>query len=157
MALLTTGKGFVRAVEKSGAVAIYAPLEGGYEGRYVRRLRCSGYKVVNLTARGLGDVAAYLTDYHGVRPAHLGKKDIAGTGAMVGLRAYVPGIATYQLENIPANTKGIILWIIEGYVLSRQEQEYLVTLTRENSQIKVVIEMGGDRTFSFKPLAETLT
>ena len=157
MALLTTGKGFVRAVEKSGAVAIYAPLEGGYEGRYVRRLRCSGYKVVNLTARGLGDVAAYLTDYHGVRPAHLGKKDIAGTGAMVGLRAYVPGIATYQLENIPANTKGIILWIIEGYVLSRQEQEYLVTLTRENPQIKVVIEMGGDRTFSFKPLAETLT
>ena len=156
MALLTTGKGFVRAVEKSGAVAIYAPLEGGYEGRYVRRLRCSGYKVVNLTARGLGDVAAYLTDYHGVRPAHLGKKDIAGTGAMVGLRAYVPGIATYQLENIPANTKGIILWIIEGYVLSRQEQEYLVTLTRENSQIKVVIEMGGDRTFSFKPLADTL-
>ena len=156
MALLTTGKGFVRAVEKSGAVAIYAPLEGGYEGRYVRRLRCSGYKVVNLTARGLGDVAAYLTDYHGVRPAHLGKKDIAGTGAMVGLRAYVPGIATYQLENIPANTKGIILWIIEGYVLSRQEQEYLVTLTRENPQIKVVIEMGGDRTFSFKPLADTL-
>ncbi|AFY38433.1 NAD(P)H-quinone oxidoreductase subunit N [[Leptolyngbya] sp. PCC 7376] len=156
MALLTTGKGFVRAVEKSGAVAIYAPLEGGYEGRYVRRLRCSGYKVVNLTARGLGDVAAYLTDYHGVRPAHLGKKDIAGSGAMVGLRAYVPGIATYQLENIPAKSKGIILWIIEGYVLSRQEQEYLVTLTRENPQIKVVIEMGGDRIFSFKPLAETL-
>lgn len=156
MALLTTGKGFVRTVEKSGAVAIYAPLEGGYEGRYIRRLRCSGYEVVNLTARGLGDVAAYLTDFHGIRPAHLGKKDIAGSGAMVGLRAYVPGIATYQLENLPKNSKGIILWIIEGYVLSRQEQEYLVSLTRENPQIKVVIEMGGDRTFSFKPLAETL-
>ncbi|OKH12525.1 NAD(P)H-quinone oxidoreductase subunit N [[Limnothrix rosea] IAM M-220] len=156
MALLTTGKGFVRTVEKSGAVAIYAPLEGGYEGRYIRRLRCSGYEVVNLTARGLGDVAAYLTDYHGIRPAHLGKKDIAGSGAMVGLRAYVPGIATYQLEHLPSNSKGIILWIIEGYVLSRQEQEYLVSLTRENSQIKVVIEMGGDRVFSFKPLSETL-
>ena len=157
MALLTTGKGFIRAVEKSGAVAVYAPLEGGYEGRYVRRLRTRGYSVVQLTARGLGDVAAYLTDYHGIRPAHLGKKDIAGSGAMVGLRAYVPGIATYQLDNLPKGSdKGLILWIIEGYVLSRQEQEYLISLTRENPKIKVILEMGGDRQFTFKPLADTL-
>lgn len=156
MALLTTGTGFIRAVEKSGAVAVYAPLEGGYEGRYVRRLRNTGYQVVSLTARGLGDVAAYLTQSHGIRPPHLGKKDIAGSGAMVGLRAYVPGIATYQLEHLPAKSKGIILWIIEGFVLSRQEQEYLISLTRENPQIKVILEMGGDRTFSFKPLADVL-
>lgn len=157
MALLTTGKGFIRAVEKSGAVAIYSPLEGGYEGRYVRRLRCTGYSVVNVSARGLGDVTAYLTQFHGVRPAHLGKKDIAGSGAAVGYRYYVPGIANYQLENLPAKSKGIILWIIEGYVLSRQELEYLISLTRENTQIKVVVEMGGDRTFQFKALADTLT
>lgn len=156
MALLTTGKSFTRTVEKSGAVAVYAPLEGGFEGRYVRRLRCSGYQVVNLTARGLGDVTAYLTQLHGIRPPHLGKKDIAGSGAMVGLRYYVPGIASYQLEHLPAKCKGIILWIIEGYVLSRQEQEYLISLTRENPQIKVVLEMGGDRTFQFKPLADIL-
>ncbi|MBV5259530.1 NAD(P)H-quinone oxidoreductase [Synechococcus moorigangaii CMS01] len=156
MALLTTGKSFIRTVEKSGAVAIYAPLEGGFEGRYVRRLRCTGYTVVSLTARGLGDVTAYLTQYHGIRPPHLGKKDIAGSGAMVGLRSYVPGIATYQLETLPKNAKGILLWIIEGYILSRQEQEYLLSLTKENPQIKVVIEMGGDRQFSFKPLADLL-
>lgn len=156
MALLTTGKGFIRTVEKSGAVAIYAPLEGGFEGRYIRRLRCTGYSVVNVSARGLGDVAAYLTQFHGVRPAHLGKKDVAGSGAAVGYRYYVPGIATYQLENLPAKSKGIILWIIEGYVLSRQELEYLVSLTRENTQIKVVVEMGGDRTFQFKTLTEIL-
>ncbi|MGB2925159.1 MAG: NAD(P)H-quinone oxidoreductase subunit N [Limnothrix sp.] len=157
MALLTTGKGFTRAVEKSGAVAIYAPLEGGFEGRYVRRFRCTGYSVVNVSARGLGDIAAYLTQFHGVRPAHLGKKDIAGSGAYVGYRQYIPGIADYQLDNLPAKSKGIVLWIIEGFVLSRQELEYLVSLTRENTKIKVVIEMGGDRTFQFKPLTDLLT
>ncbi|NJN71561.1 MAG: NAD(P)H-quinone oxidoreductase subunit N [Limnothrix sp. RL_2_0] len=157
MALLTTGKGFIRTVEKSGAVAIYAPLEGGFEGRYIRRLRCTGYSVVNVSARGLGDVTAYLTQFHGVRPAHLGKKDVAGSGAAVGYRYYVPGIANYQLENLPAKSKGIILWIIEGYVLSRQELEYLISLTRENTQIKVVVEMGGDRSFQFKALTDILT
>ena len=89
-------------------------------------------------------------------PPHLGKKDIAGSGAAVGLRYYVPGIASYQLENLPQKSKGIILWIIEGFVLSRQEQEYLVSLTQDNPQIKVVVEMGGDRQFSFKPLADLL-
>ncbi len=155
MPLLTTSKGFTRAVEKSGAVAIYAPLEGGFEGRYVRRLRSSGYATLSLTARGLGDVAAYLTQTHGVRPAHLGKKDIGGSAA-VGQVYYVPAIATYQLEHLPAKTKGLVLWIIEGYVLSRQEQEYLVSLTQENPQIKVVLEMGGDRSFTYKPLADVL-
>ncbi|NEN99315.1 MAG: NAD(P)H-quinone oxidoreductase subunit N, partial [Moorea sp. SIO3I7] len=30
MALITTGKSFIRALEKSGALAVYAPLEGGF-------------------------------------------------------------------------------------------------------------------------------
>ena len=37
MALLTTGKGFIRDLEKSGALGIFTPLEGGSEGRYQRR------------------------------------------------------------------------------------------------------------------------
>lgn len=74
MALITTGKPFIRDLEKWGALALYAPLEGGFEGRYRRRLRAKGYATLSLTARGLGDMAAYLTGVHGVRPPHLGKK-----------------------------------------------------------------------------------
>ena len=61
MPLLTTGKPFIRGLEKSGALAVYAPLEGGFEGRYQRRLRAAGYRTLNLNARGLGDLGAYLT------------------------------------------------------------------------------------------------
>lgn len=74
MALITTGKQLIRDLEKSGALGLYVPPEGGYEGRYQRRIRAAGYTTLLLTARGLGDLAAYLTGVHGVRPAHLGKR-----------------------------------------------------------------------------------
>lgn len=74
MALITTGNGLIRDLEKFGALGVYVPLEGGYEGRYQRRLRAAGYTTLHITAKGLGDVAAYLTRIHGVRPPHLGKK-----------------------------------------------------------------------------------
>ena len=37
MPLITTGKPFIRDLEQAGALGVYAPLEGGYEGRYQRR------------------------------------------------------------------------------------------------------------------------
>ena len=104
MPLLTTGKGFIRALEKSGAIAVYAPLEGGYEGRYQRRLLATCYTSFSLSARGLGDLGAYLTQIHGVRPPHLGKKNIGQEGA-VGPTYFVPPIATYQVENLPPKSK----------------------------------------------------
>jgi hypothetical protein len=55
-------------VEKYGALAVYAPAEGGYEGRYAVRLKSEGYHFMNISARGLGDPEAYLTKVHGVRP-----------------------------------------------------------------------------------------
>ncbi len=155
MPLFTTGKSFIRELEKSGALAVYAPLEGGFEGRYQRRLRTNGYTTFNLTARGLGDVAAYLTGVHGVRPAHLGKKTI-GNEAMVGPVYFVPPIAGYQLDNLPANSKGLVLWIIEGFILSRQEVEYLINLPKEEPRIKVVLEMGGERYFRWQPLTQAI-
>ena len=155
MALITTGKKFIQQLESSGALAVYSPLEGGYEGRYQRRLRASGYTTFSLTARGLGDLSAYLMDIHGMRPAHLGKKNI-GQGAMVGEVQYIPPIAGYQLENLPPNSKGLVLWIMEGFILDSQEREYLVTLTKQEPRLKVVLELGGDRTFSWQSLSETL-
>jgi len=155
MALLITGKSFIKALEQSGALGLYAPLEGGYEGRYQRRLRAAGYKTLNLTARGLGDLSAYLMGVHGVRPPHLGKKTI-GQGAMVGQIHYVPPIALTQLEALPAHSKGLVLWIIEGMILSSEEQTYLVKLPQVEPRIKVVLELGGDRFCRWEPLKEAI-
>ena len=65
------------------AIAVRMPLEGGFEGRYERRLKAAGYEIIKLTARGLGDLSSYLTGVHGVRPPHLGKKTV-GQSAAVG-------------------------------------------------------------------------
>lgn len=156
MPLITTGKKFIRELESTGALATYAPLEGGFEGRYERRLRAKGYATYKFTARGLGDVAAYLTRFHGIRPAHLGKKNIAQDAA-VGPIYYVPPIALSQLESLPPQSKGLVLWIIEGMILSRQELAYLVNLPKQEPKIKVIVEMGGDRVFSWQPLQSVVT
>lgn len=155
MALIATGNQLLRDLEKSGALGVYVPLEGGFEGRYQRRLRAAGYTALNITARGLGDVAMYLTGVHGVRPPHLGKKSL-GTGAAVGYVYYVPPIISTQLEQLPPKSKGLLLWIIEGNILSRQEVEYLANLPKMEPKVKIVVEMGGDRYFRWMPLQDTL-
>ncbi|MFM2063493.1 MAG: hypothetical protein RLZZ507_3163 [Cyanobacteriota bacterium] len=155
MALITTGNGLIRDLEKFGALGVYVPLEGGYEGRYRRRLRAAGYTNLHITARGLGDVAAYLTRVHGVRPPHLGKKS-TGSGAAVGEVYYLPPMISSHLEQLPPKSKGLLLWIIEGYILSDQEVEYLANLPKLEPRVKVVIERGGDRYFRWTPLEKTL-
>ncbi|MDJ0898487.1 MAG: NAD(P)H-quinone oxidoreductase subunit N [Xenococcus sp. MO_188.B8] len=155
LGLIVTGKGFIRDLEKHGALGLYVPLEGGIEGRYQRRVRAAGYQTINITARGLGDVAAYLTTVHGVRPPHLGKKTI-GQEAAVGQIYFVPPIATYELATLPENSKGLVLWIIEGNILSRQEKEYLINLPKIEPRIKVVLEVGGDRYIHWEALNDTL-
>ncbi|MBD2429680.1 MULTISPECIES: NAD(P)H-quinone oxidoreductase subunit N [Fischerella] len=155
MALITTGNTLIRDLEKNGALGVYVPLEGGFEGRYRRRLRAAGYITLDITARGLGDLAAYLTGVHGVRPPHLGKKS-TGSGAAVGYVYYVPPIVNYQLEQLPPKSKGLVLWIIEGHILSDQEIEYLANLPKLEPRVKVVIERGGDRAFRWMPLEKTL-
>ena len=155
MGLIATGKDLIRDLEKTGALGVYAPLEGGFEGRYQRRIRAAGYTTLNITARGLGDVAMYLTGVHGVRPPHLGKKSL-GSGAAVGFVYYVPPIVNYQLEQLPPKSKGLVLWIIEGQILSRQEVEYLANLPSMEPRVKLVVEMGGDRAFRWTPLKNTL-
>ncbi|KAF3885601.1 MULTISPECIES: NAD(P)H-quinone oxidoreductase subunit N [Nostocales] len=155
MALITTGSGLIRDLEKHGALGVYVPLEGGFEGRYRRRLRAAGYVALNLSAKGLGDVAAYLTRVHGVRPPHLGKKS-TGSGAAVGYVYYVPPIVNSHLEQLPPKSKGLVLWIIEGNILSDQEVEFLATLPSIEPRVKVIIERGGDRAFRWTPLQKTL-
>jgi NAD(P)H-quinone oxidoreductase subunit N len=155
MALITTGKQFIRNLETTGALGLYIPLEGGHEGRYQRRLRAAGYDMLHITARGLGDLSAYLMDVHGVRPPHLGKKTTQREGA-VGYRYYLPPMAKYQLEHLPPNSKGLVIWLLEGVILSQQELQFLIALPGMEPRIKVVVEMGGGRSFTWKPLTEFL-
>ncbi|MBD1823068.1 NAD(P)H-quinone oxidoreductase subunit N [Cyanobacteria bacterium FACHB-DQ100] len=155
MALLTTGGQLIKDLETHGAIAAYVPLEGGFEGRYRRRIRASGYKSLSISARGLGDVAAYLTGVHGVRPAHLGKKS-TGSGAAVGNVWFVPPIVTTQIAQLPPKSKGLLLWIIEGHILSSQELEYLANLPKIEPRVKVVVEVGGERYFRWTPLTQVI-
>jgi NAD(P)H-quinone oxidoreductase subunit N len=155
MQLIATGADMMKDLEKSGSLAAYVPLEGGFEGRYLRRLRAAGYGAHTITARGLGDLAMYLTGVHGVRPPHLGKKT-TGNEAAVGYTYFVPPIVGTQLDHLPPKAKGLVLWIIEGQMLSKQEIEYLTVLPTLEPRVKIVVEMGGDRAFTWKPLKDVL-
>lgn len=155
MALITTGGAFIRDLQKKGALGVYVPLEGGFEGRYRRRLRAAGYATLHMNARGLGDIAAYLTGVHGVRPPHLGKKTTSSSAA-VGYVYYIPPIINSQLEQLPAKSKGLVLWLVDGFVLSDEEIDYLTNLSKLEPRVKVVIERGGARAFKWMPLEKTL-
>lgn len=147
-ALVASGKRIVRDLEASGAIALWAPLEGGNEGRYIRRIRAAGYTALHITARGLGDPDTFLSGVHGVRPPHLGKKEIR--------RYFVPPIVQTQLDALPARSKGLVIWVIEGYILSRQELDVLATLPQVEPRVKVVVEMGGARACRWEPLRAML-
>jgi len=126
---------------------VFSPPDGGYEGRFTLAVKNSGYYILNVNARGLGDVEAYLTKVHGVRPAHVGKQPIQ--------RFFEPGLATTALEKKGAGTdKGVCIWIQDGLVLSKTELAYLTSLVTADSNFKVVVECGYEREVVWKPLTQ---
>jgi NAD(P)H-quinone oxidoreductase subunit N len=147
MLLIGTGKRFVSALEKAGALAVSVPPEGGSEGHYRRRIKGAGYTVVHMSARGLGDLSSFLTQTHGVCPAHLGKSKLR--------TYYFPPLIEQYKAAMPARSKGLVFWLIEGGFLSRQELDYLVRLSQQNPSVKFVVEVESDRVFRWKPLAAT--
>ena len=151
MPLLLTGRGFREDLERAGAIALYAPLEGGSETRLLRRLRAAGYQAHLTSARGLGDPEAYLFQLHGVRPPHLGHQSV-GRGAAVGEVQRVMPLLGAELEG----QAPILLWLLEGQVLSEAELASLIALTQREPRFKVVVEMGGARELRWMPLADVL-
>ncbi|NDC34780.1 MAG: NAD(P)H-quinone oxidoreductase [Synechococcaceae bacterium WB9_2_112] len=147
MPLLLTGRGFRQQLEGCGALALYAPLEGGAETRLLRRLRAAGYRAQMTSARGLGDPEVFLFGLHGVRPPHLGHQSV-GRGAAVGeVQRVMP-----QLGPLLEGDAPMVLWLLEGQVLSTAELASLVSLTRREPRLKVVVEMGGARALRWQPL-----
>jgi len=145
---LIIGTKIVKDLEQSGALGMYVPPEGGYEGRYQRRLRGAGYDILCITARGLGDVSSYLTAVHGVRPAHLGKKDI--------VTYFLPPKIQYRLASLPANSKGLVVWMIEGKFLSNQELEAISQIPSQDQRVKIVVELGSGREVTWSPLKQAI-
>jgi len=149
MPLLLSGRGFREDLERAGALALFAPLEGGAETRLLRRLRAAGYRAQITSARGLGDPEAYLLQLHGVRPPHLGHQSI-GRGAAVGDVQRVMPLLGPQL----AGEGPILLWLLEGQVLSSSELAALCDLCRREPRLKLVVEMGGARALRWQPLQQ---
>ncbi|XP_008788045.2 NAD(P)H-quinone oxidoreductase subunit N, chloroplastic [Phoenix dactylifera] len=137
---------FLEDVENHKALAIYPPHEGGYEGRYLTRLRYQGYRFLDLSARGLGDPETTLTKIHPVCPPHLGRQPIA--------RWYFPPEVDYRLSLLPPNAKGLVVWIIEAKVLSKAELQFLALLPSLRPKVRVIAECGNWRKFVWKPLRE---
>ena len=114
MPLLLSGRGFKRDLEQAGALALFAPLEGGAETRLLRRLRAAGYRAQLSSARGLGDPEAFLFQLHGVRPPHLGHQSV-GRGAAVGMGVWVT--ITSLMPLLPMTTA---FWLLSGLYLMRE-------------------------------------
>ncbi len=145
---LIAGNSIADDLEKAGALAIYVPPEGGYEGRYLRRLRNCGYEVLSITARGLGDITSYLTGIHGVRPPHLGKSE---------LRTYfIPPLISYRLTALSPKSKGLVVWLAEGKYLSKQELGVLAEIPSQDQRVKIVVEVATARSVSWQPLKQIL-
>jgi NAD(P)H-quinone oxidoreductase subunit N len=149
MPLLLSGRGFRQELEQAGALALFVPLEGGAETRLLRRMRAAGYQAQMTSARGLGDPEAYLLQLHGVRPPHLGHHSVGRTAAVGDVQRVMP-----QLGALLEGRKPILLWLIEGQVLSSAELASLVALGRREPRLKLVVEMGGSRTLRWQPLEQ---
>ena len=151
MPLLLTGRGFRQELERCGALALFAPLEGGAETRLLRRLRAAGYEALMTSARGLGDPEAYLFQLHGVRPPHLGHQSVGRSAAVGEVQQVMP-----QLGPLLATGRPVLLWLLEGQVLSAAELGSLVALTRREPKLRIVVEMGGARALRWQPLQDLL-
>ena len=148
MPLLLSGQKFYDDLFKHGSLAVFAPLEGGYETRLLRRMRARGFKTYITSARGLGDPEVFLFKLHGVRSPHLGHQNIGRNGALGEVQQVIPQAA----ELFNENDKKKLLWLLEGQVLSESELERLMQISQENGELKIVIEMGGSRKLKWESL-----
>ncbi len=152
MPLLLSGRGFRHDLETAGCIAIYVPLEGGSETRLLRRLRSAGYRTQITSARGLGDPETFLFQLHGIRPPHLGHQSVGRNSAVGEVQQVIP-----QLNELLESNSGLVLWLLEGQVLTRSELLALNALCQREPHIKIVVEMGGARSLKWQPMQTLLS
>ena len=147
MPLLLSGKEFRNDLEAFSCLAMHVPLEGGAETRFLRRLKALGYKTQISSARGLGDPVVFLTQLHGIRPPHLGHQNIGRNGAVGEIQEVIP-----QVNELLAKKKSVVLWLLEGQVLSRSELLSLCDICDSEPRLKIVVEMGGSRSIQWQAM-----
>tara|TARA_B100001250_G_C19738554_1_gene761991 strand:+ start:248 stop:709 length:462 start_codon:yes stop_codon:yes gene_type:complete len=150
MPLLLSGKKFRNDLESFSCLAINVPLEGGAETRFLRRLKASGYKTQISSARGLGDPETFLLKLHGIRPPHLGHQSVGRNGALGEVQQVGP-LLHELIGEMP-----LVLWLLEGQVLSRSELLVLCEISERESKLKIVVEMGGSRTIQWQSMRRLL-
>tara|TARA_Y100001968_G_scaffold3933_2_gene3455 strand:- start:3000 stop:3461 length:462 start_codon:yes stop_codon:yes gene_type:complete len=151
MPLLLSGRNFRRDLEASGCLAIHTPLEGGAETRLLRRLRAAGYRTQITSVRGLGDPEVFLFELHGIRPPHLGHQNIGRNGAVGEVQQVIPQINEFLKNDAP-----VVLWLLEGQVLSKSELLTLNDICQRESRLKVVVEMGGSRNLRWQAMSDLI-
>jgi NAD(P)H-quinone oxidoreductase subunit N len=61
-----------------------------------------------------------------------------------------------QLGALLEGDAPIVLWLLEGQVLSTAERASLVGLCQREPRLKLVVEMGGSRALRWQPLADLI-
>ena len=153
MPLLLSGQKFYDDLFQHGALALFAPLEGGYETRLLRRMRARGFKTYITSARGLGDPEVFLFNLHGVRAPHLGHQNVGRNGAL----GEVQQVISVAAELFNDKDKKKLLWLIEGQVLSQSELASLIKISQDDNTLKIVVEMGGSRNLQWQSLGKYIT
>ena len=59
-----------------------------------------------------------------------------------------------QLGPLLDGNAPVLLWLLEGQVLSGAERGSLVALCQREPRLKIVVEMGGARALRWQPLRE---
>ena len=147
MPLLLSGRKFQNELEAAGCLAIKTPLEGGAETRLLRRLKAAGYKTQITSVRGFGDPEVFLLKLHGIRPPHLGHQSVGRNGALGEVQQVIP-----QVHELLAEDKSVVLWLLEGQVLSRSELLALCDICDREKRVKIVVEMGGARALTWQSM-----
>lgn len=102
-----------------------------------------------MSARGLGDMSRFLSEDRTIRPAHLSKNAVY-------TQTFPPLIQT-GLQTLTSKQKGLLLWLIEGNVLSSQELSYLTKLADQEKRLKIVVEVGYGKKVCWEPLKNWVT
>jgi NAD(P)H-quinone oxidoreductase subunit N len=61
-----------------------------------------------------------------------------------------------QLGHLLEGDGPVVLWLLEGQVLSSAELNALVALCQREPRLKIVVEMGGARALRWQPLVEVV-
>ena len=93
----------------------------------------------------------FLFQLHGIRPPHLGHQSVGRNGAVGEVQQVMPQLAELFVDNAP-----VVLWLLEGQVLSRSELLALCDLCKRESRLRVVVEMGGARSLNWQPMSTLL-